>query len=69
MEKSEMLYIATKYKQKGYSKEEMRYGDDCYELSGEEGRKIKDEIAEYMDEYEAIGRIAFYEKYSEFTLF
>jgi hypothetical protein len=48
MEKSEMLWIASKYKGKGYSQEQMRDGDDCYELSGEEGRKIKDEIADYM---------------------
>ena len=64
-----MLWIASKYKGKGYSQEQMRHGDDCYELSGEEGRKIKDEIAEYMDELEDIGRIAFYEKYKEFNLY
>lgn len=64
-----MLYIASKYKCKGYSKEQMRFGDDCYELSGEEGKNIKDEIAEYMDEFEDIGRIAFYEKYKEFKLY
>lgn len=69
MEKSEMLWIASKYKCKGYSQEQMRYGDDCYHLSGEEGRKIKDEIAEYMDEFEDIGRLAFYEKYKDFNLY
>jgi hypothetical protein len=69
MEKSEMLWIASKYKGKGYSQEQMRDGDDCYHLSGEEGRKIKDEIADYMDELEDIGRIAFYEKYKDFKLY
>lgn len=69
MEKSEMLWIASKYKGKGYSQEQMRDGDDCYELSGEEGEEIKDAIADYMDEFEAIGRISFYEKYKEFKLY
>lgn len=69
MEKQEMLYIVSKYNSKGYSKEQMRYGDDCYELTGDEGRAIKDEIAEYMDEIKDIGRIAFYEKYKEFKLY
>jgi len=69
MEKSKMLWIASKYQGKGYSQEQMRDGDDTYELSGDEGRKIKDEIAEYMEEYEEIGSIAFYEKYKEFKLY
>lgn len=69
MEKQEMLYIASKYSSKGYSQEQMRHGDDCYELTGDEGRAIKDEIAEYMDEINDIGRIAFYEKYKEFKLY
>ena len=30
MEKSEMLWIASKYTGKGYSQEQMRDGDDCY---------------------------------------
>jgi len=64
-----MLWIASKYISKGYSHEQMRYGDDCYELSGEEGRKIKDEIADYMDELKEIGKIAFYDKYKEFDLY
>ena len=64
-----MLWIATKYNGKGYSQEDMRWGDDCYELSGEEGDRIKDEIAEYMEEMDDIGRIAFYEKYKEFNLY
>lgn len=69
MEKAQMIYIASRYKGKGYSYEQMRDGDDCYHLSGEEGDKIKEQIGEYMDEYEDIGRIAFYEKYKEFKLY
>jgi hypothetical protein len=69
MTQQEMLYIASKYVMKGYSIEQMRDGDDCYHLSGDEGRKVKDEIADYMDEFMEIGRIAFYEKYKEFKLY
>lgn len=65
MEKSEMLWIASKYKQKGYSFEQMLYGDDMYEATEEE----KDIVGEYMTEYEDIGRVAFYEKYKEFKLY
>ncbi len=64
-----MLWIATRYNGKGYSQEQMRDGDDCYHLSGEEGNKIKDEICEYMEEMDNIGRIAFYEKYKEYNLY
>ena len=65
MEKEEMLWIASKYKQKGYSYEDMLYGDDTYDATSEE----KDEIGEYMTEYSDIGRIAFYEKYKDFKLY
>lgn len=64
-----MLWIASKYIAKGYSQEQMGYGDDCSELDGEKGNKIKDEIAEYMVEIKDIGRIAFYEKYKEYKLY
>lgn len=64
-----MLWIASKYQSKGYSQEQMKDSDDCYELSGEEGRKVKDEIADYMQEYEDIGRVSFYEKYKDFKLY
>jgi hypothetical protein len=66
MEKSEMLNIALAYTRKGYSQEEMKWGDACSELKGEEGDRIKDQIADYMDEIGEIGRTAFYEKYKEF---
>lgn len=69
MDEQEMLWIASKYKGKGYSQEQMRDGDDCYELKGQEGEIIKDRIAEYMEEMDDIGRIAFYEKYKEYKLY
>ena len=69
MDKQEMLWIASKYNAKGYSQEQMRDGDDCYELKGQEGEIIKDQIAEYMEEMDDIGRIAFYEKYKEYKLY
>ena len=69
MEKSEMLWIATRYEGKGYSQEQMKDGDDCYHLKGEEGNRIKDEIANYMDEISEIGTIAFYKKYKKYKLY
>jgi hypothetical protein len=69
MTQEEKLFIASKYVSKGYSQEDMRYGDDCYELTGKEGNAIKDEIAEYMVEMQEIGSIAFYEKYKAFKLY
>ena len=36
-----MLFIATKYAMKGYSQSQMRDGDDCYHLKGDEGEEIK----------------------------
>ena len=65
MEKSEMLRIASKYKVKGYSFEQMCYGDDMYNATEEE----KDQVGDFMTEYEDIGRVAFYEKYKEFKLY
>lgn len=69
MEKSEMLWIASKYGIKGYSHGQMRNGDECYHLNDEEGDKIKDKIAQYMEELQDIGRIAFYEKYKDYKLY
>ncbi len=59
-----MLYIASKYFAKGYSYEDLKYGDDLY---GRE--KYADEVWEYVIELQDIGRIAFYEKYKEFKLY
>ena len=65
MTNEELLWVASKYKQKGYSYEDMCYGDDMYEATEEE----KDMVGEYMTEYEDIGRNAFYEKYKEYKLY
>jgi len=64
MEKSEMLFIASKYAEKGYDYENLYYGDDLY---GKE--HLADEIWEYVIEYKEIGSIAFREKYKEFKLY
>lgn len=59
-----MLFIASKYSEKGYGYEELRYGDD---LNGRE--EFADEVHEYMVEYNKIGSIAFYDKYKEYKLY
>lgn len=59
-----MLFIASKMVEKGYSFEDMRYGDD---LNGRE--QYADEVGEFMSEMKEIGRAAFYEKYKEFKLY
>jgi len=64
MEEQEMAWIASKYHQKGYNTEDLRYGDDLY---GKE--QYFDQVMEYYTEYEDIGRIAFYEKYKHFKLY
>ena len=64
MEKSEMIWIASKYASKKYDFEQMKYGDDLY---GKE--KHADEIWEYVEEYEEIGSLAFREKYKEYKLY
>lgn len=70
MDKSEMLFIASKCVLKRYSQEQMRNGDDCSDLDNDsKGEDIKDEIAGYMEEMIDIGRIAFYEKYKDYKLY
>ena len=64
MDKAEMIYIASKYADKGYDYETMKYGDDMY---GNED--LADEVWEYVVEYKEIGSIAFKEKYKEFKLY
>lgn len=60
-----MLWIASKYKEKDYSFEDMYYGDDTYNATEDE----KEEIGKYMSEYEEEGRRWFYETYKEFKLY
>lgn len=64
MEKSEMLWIASKYASKGYNYDQLKYGDDLY------GREqFADEVWEYVNEYKEIGSTAFREKYKEYKLY
>lgn len=64
MEQAEKIWIASKYAAKGYDKDQLRYGDDLY---GKE--ELTDEIWEFVEEYKAIGSIAFREKYKKFKLY
>lgn len=64
MEKSEMLWIASKYADKGYDFEQLKYGDDLY---GKEN--LADEVWEFVTEYKEIGSVAFREKYKEYKLY
>lgn len=64
MDKEEMIYLASKYADKGYDFEKMCYCDDFY------GREqYADEVWEYVVEYNEIGSIAFAEKYSNYKLY
>ena len=64
MTEAEMIYMASKYAEKGYNYEQLKYGDDLY---GKED--LADEVWDYVVEYKEIGSIAFYEKYKEFKLY
>lgn len=64
MEKQEMIWIASKYAEKGHDFEQLKYGD---ELNGRE--ELADEVWDYVVEYKNIGAIAFREKYKEFKLY
>jgi hypothetical protein len=62
--KEDIIWIASKYAEKDYGYEQLHYGDDLY---GNEDKT--DEVWEYVDEYNDIGRIAFREKYKEYKLY
>lgn len=64
LEKSELIWIASKMFAKGYSGDDVRYNDNLY---GNEDQF--DEVCGYMKELREIGQIAFYEKYKEFKLY
>jgi len=64
LDKSELIWIASKMHSKGYSGDDIRYSDD---LNGNEDQF--DDVNNYMDELNAIGEIAFYEKYKEYKLY
>lgn len=59
-----MLWIASKYADKGYDFEQLKYGDDLY---GKEN--LADEVWEFVTEYKEIGSVAFREKYKEYKLY
>lgn len=70
MEKEDKIWIASKYAEKGYSYNDLKYGDDLYHLDGtDEKETVIDEISELMTEYEEIGSIAFREKYKAYKLY
>jgi hypothetical protein len=64
METSEMIYLASKFAEKGLDFETCMYCDDLY---GQEDEI--DPIWEYVIEYKEIGSIAFKEKYKDFKLY
>ena len=64
MDKSEMIWIASKYAEKNYNYDDLYYGDD---LNGKE--HFVDEIWEYVEEYRQIGSTAFREKYKKYKLY
>lgn len=64
MEKSEIIYLATKAFDKGWDYETLKYGDDLY------GREeYADDVWDYIVELKEDGRKAFYEKYKEYRLY
>lgn len=63
MKTEDKIYIATKYVEKGYSGEDLYYGDDLYNFKGDEKESIYEEILGYMDEYRDLGRNGFSQKY------
>ena len=64
MEKAEMIYIASKYAEKGYDYEQLMYGDDTYG-----NPNLTEDVWEYVIEYKEIGSISFREKYKEFKIY
>ena len=59
-----MLWIASKYADKGYKYDQLYYGDDLY---GKE--HLADDIWDYIVEYKQIGSIAFRQKYKDYKLY
>lgn len=64
MQKSELIYIASKAVAKRWTYEQLYYGDDMY---GNE--KFTDDVWEYVEECEAIGTLAFKDMYKEYKLY
>lgn len=64
MEKSEMIYIASKAFEKGIDYETLHYSDD---MNGREN--FTEEVYAYVEECMDIGRKAWREKYKEYKLY
>jgi len=64
VEKSEYINLATIAMGKGYSYEEMKYGDYLYDKEDE-----IDGVWEYVEECRKIGSVAFKEKYSDYKFY
>lgn len=64
MTQEEMLWIATWSNHKRYDYETLKY---CDYMNGHED--LIDDVWEYVEEIQEIGRLAFYEKYKEFKLY
>ena len=59
-----MIYLASKCVGKGWSFEQLKYGDDLY------GREsFAYDVWEYVEEYEECGGIEFREKYKQYKLY
>lgn len=66
IDKGKIIYLASKYADKGYSYETIKYGDDLYYLSSKERDDILDQIWQYIKEYQDYGRIPLYEHTCDF---
>lgn len=64
MSKADMIYIASKAHGKGWDHEKLRWSDDMYGKND-----VMEDVFEYFEEYEEIGREKFYLKYSTYSLY
>lgn len=64
MEKQELINKASYAIMKGYDYEKFMYSDEMY---GQE--EFMDDVWEYVEECEEIGRVAFREKYKDYKMY
>lgn len=70
MEFKDKVFIASKYAEKGYSYEDLSYGDDLYHLDGDDSKEeVLDDIWDLVTEYKEEGSKAFREKYRDYKLY
>lgn len=60
MTKNELIQLAKRAVDKRWDYEQLKYGDDLY---GKES--LVDDVWEYVEEHDKIGRVAFDAKYAE----